>query len=131
MLVLAGVALVVAATLTPGSPSYVGDALPQLCIICNRASAKDFLRNVLLFMPLGAGLRLGGASWSRTVVAAFALTAAVEVMQFYFVPRRDPSLRDLVANVLGGLAGWLAPYVMRHVAVSRRVVADARGNSGS
>lgn len=123
MLVFAAVALILAATLTPGA-SAEAHVLPQLCIICNRSAAKDFLRNVLLFMPLGLGLRMAGWSWRRTLATCFALSGVVELLQFVWVPRRDAALRDLAGNSTGGVVGWLIPYVYRHVAASHRVARD-------
>jgi hypothetical protein len=47
-----------------------------------------------------------GASFGRAAGLAFAVTFGVEALQFAVVTGRDSSFADLLANTLGGLAGW-------------------------
>ncbi len=80
------------------------------------SSMADFLRNVVLFMPLGFGLAaiLDQRGWSKNririavLLCGLLLTLAVESLQ-QFVPRRQPSVGDLIANTLGAIVG-LACY---------------------
>jgi len=68
-------------------------------------AVSDFAVNVLLYAPLGLAL------WRRpiavTLTAAGALSVAIEVLQIWYV-ERDPSLTDVVANVLGVAVGVIA-----------------------
>ena len=72
----------------------------------------DFVLNVLMFVPLGALLHgtLGRRSLPassillRTAAIGLPLSAALEFFQ-QFVPSRDSSLIDIVANTAGALIG--------------------------
>jgi Concanavalin A-like lectin/glucanases superfamily len=68
-------------------------------------AVSDFAVNVLLYAPLGLAL------WRRpiavTLTATGALSVAIEVLQIWYV-ERDPSLIDVVANVLGVAVGVIA-----------------------
>ena len=76
------------------------------------SSVYDFPRNVFLFIPFGFGLaayltRLGCSkrlTLFSVLIISFALTLLVESLQF-FLPGRSPTVADLLANSLGGLAG--------------------------
>jgi len=72
----------------------------------------DFTLNVILFTPLGALLfqqmnrrafRLGSIVAS-TVTAGLVISSSLEYFQ-QFVPSRDSSLLDVVANTVGGVLG--------------------------
>lgn len=71
----------------------------------------DFVRNVLLFLPLGlgvAGWLQHREQWLRLLtgtVAGLALSLVVEWAQFYLP--RNTSVWDLVANTMGAAAGVL------------------------
>ena len=77
------------------------------------SSVYDFPRNVLLFMPFGFGLaalfaRLGCSkrvTFFSVLISSFVVTLLVESLQF-FLPGRSPTIADMLANSLGGLAGW-------------------------
>lgn len=70
----------------------------------------EFAANILIFVPLGLLLTLLFEHPWYGVVLALALSAGVELVQF-FVPSREPSLRDVLANALGAALGaalaWL------------------------
>ncbi|GGD75595.1 VanZ family protein [Microbacterium murale] len=70
----------------------------------------EFATNVLMFAPLGFLLTLLFQHSWRGVVLAFVFSACAELAQFV-IPSRQPSLRDIVANVLGAALGaflaWL------------------------
>jgi VanZ family protein len=61
----------------------------------------DVFLNLLLFAPLGAGLRLAGWRWRSVVAAAALVSFTVELLQFTVVTGRDASLSDLVTNTTG------------------------------
>lgn len=87
-------------------------------------SPEDYglLLNVLLFVPLGAGLVLltGWRWWQVTLAAALASTL-VELIQLVLPREADP--RDVVTNTLGAAIGALA--------VGAVVALRARGRSPS
>lgn len=70
----------------------------------------EFGANVLMFVPLGFLLTLLFEHPWYGVALALVLSAGVELAQF-FIPSREPSVRDVVANVLGAALGaalaWL------------------------
>lgn len=72
----------------------------------------DFVLNVLMFAPLGALLYGAFARRTLTLSAILLRTAAIAlptsaVLEFFqqFVPSRDSSLIDIVANTAGAIAG--------------------------
>ncbi len=77
------------------------------------SSFLDFLRNIALFVPYGFSLAaiLDRREWSNgrirwaVLICGFLLTLAVESLQ-HFIPLRQPSLGDLVANTIGALVGF-------------------------
>lgn len=78
-------------------------------------SRFDFGLNIVAFMPLGAALwldgrrrRLGWHAWLRAVLLSGALSLLIEVLQQY-LPDRNASNVDLLANTLGGALGALLP----------------------
>lgn len=81
---------------TPGSAPPDGCCFPV-----------DIVQNLLLFLPVGAGLALLGLR-ARTVTLLGALfSAAVEASQSLWIDGRDASLGDVAANVVGSLLGIL------------------------
>lgn len=90
-------------TLTPaagGNPNP-----PAWCLRCGDVSGIDFGLNVLLFIPVGIGLRLSGASFPRVLLVSTAVTLAVEIIQWQAAIGRVASFSDLTANVLGAAVG--------------------------
>lgn len=105
LLAIGGFLAVCALTLFPtqGQPQT-----SLFCVVCGERSLLDAILNVLLFVPLGAGLALLGVTTRRAALLGFALSVTVEILQLTIVPGRDPSLRDVLTNGLGSLAGvWL------------------------
>ena len=103
-LITAAILAVLIATLTPASANVPTSG--PWCLLCGQAGTIDALQNVVLLLPLGFGL--AWRRWSRgaTAVAAFALSAFVETMQFTLIPGRDASLGDLLFNTIGGVLGF-------------------------
>ncbi|MCR2764189.1 VanZ family protein [Microbacterium sp. zg.B48] len=78
----------------------------------------EFAANVVLFVPLGLLLTLLFAHPWRGVMLALGVSAAAELAQF-LIPSREPSLRDVLANVGGAALGaGLAWLVLRRAAAS-------------
>ena len=79
-------------------------ATPLLCLVCGNNGGVDVFLNLLLFTPLGVGLRLAGWRWRSVVATAALVSFAVEFLQFTVVTGRDASLSDLVTNTTGAAA---------------------------
>jgi hypothetical protein len=77
----------------------------------------DLIRNMLLFLPIGFGIAYQTWGHGRrrrwpllvSLVTGLGLSLIVEVLQV-FLPERDPSLSDMVANGLGAFIGCLCFY---------------------
>lgn len=67
-----------------------------------------FLLNIVLFVPLGVALVVVARwAWWTAACAGTAASAAIEVVQWLWLPRHG-DWRDLLANALGTLVGALA-----------------------
>ena len=88
------------ATLRPGSGSYSAG------VAC--CSGFDLALNVLLFLPLGAGLLLAGCRVRTTVILGLLLSSVIELAQWRWIPGRFASPADVLANVAGVGLGILA-----------------------
>lgn len=99
--------LICAATLTPGTQPSPDDAASFCAGSCDDALLADFLRNVVLFIPLGFGLRLGGMRASRAIVIGSCLSAAVEILQIRVIVGRDASWLDWLSNSAGTALGTM------------------------
>ncbi len=111
LLVVGMLAVIAFVTLRPAEQLVV---LPAFCVFCGPLGGVDFLLNTALFIPLGLGLRLLTGRWSTAVVIGALTTLVIESLQWRFIPGRDASLGDLIANTLGTMIGaWLAMAVPR------------------
>ena len=104
----AAIALIAAATLLPGEQTV---STPSSCLICGDRGAADALLNLTLFAPLGAALAFARVRAARIVLAGFALSALVELLQLY-IPGRDPSYGDLLFNTAGAGLGASVPILL-------------------
>jgi glycopeptide antibiotics resistance protein len=89
---------------------------------------REFVANILMFVPLGMLVRLGlpRASWRLPVFLGAAVSLAIEVLQVGSPRVSDP--RDVVANVAGALVGAAVAFVVTLVAArgaNRRVSPSA------
>lgn len=78
------------------------------CIFsCHNEGARDFLSNILVFIPLGWAL----SHWVRpgkAIGLCLLATIAIETLQATVLTGRDSSLRDILSNAAGGAIGvWL------------------------
>jgi hypothetical protein len=103
--VLTGASIVVigAATLIPQAGHSEGS---PVCIFCGSLGGVDAVLNVLLFLPLGIGLALTGMRARTALLAVLILSTAIELAQLLVISGRDAALGDVLANVLGGAAGF-------------------------
>src|SRR5215510_13320627 len=86
------------ATLTPGSPPSPDDATSICHWWCEDSLVADFARNILLFLPMGFGLRLAGVRSSWAILAGVCLSATVELLQIRIIVGRDASVLDWISN---------------------------------
>jgi glycopeptide antibiotics resistance protein len=87
----------------------------------------DFVGNIAFFVPIGliAALLLPWRVWWLAIPISAALSGALELGQFLFLPQRYASLTDVLANTLGAIAGALIGASLRSIkprAASRRPV---------
>jgi hypothetical protein len=75
----------------------------------------DVSLNLVLFIPLGAGLGLLGVRPVRALMVLALTTLTVEVLQLSLVVGRDASLSDLITNTIGGTAGYWASRRWRDI----------------
>lgn len=102
----AGFLAIAIATLTPVASA--GGGTSRICLICHSRGMADFLSNIVLFAPLGFGLALRGWSLRRTAFAGMVFSLTIELLQLQVISGRDSNFGDVVANSMGGVAGWLA-----------------------
>lgn len=106
IITLVTVLFIAAATLYPADATELDTT--AICIVCGELGGTDVVLNVLLFLPVGFGLRLAGFRRRSAIAIVLAGTGLIEAAQFRLVPYRDASLGDLVMNSAGGLLGlWL------------------------
>jgi hypothetical protein len=115
-LVLVGAAVAII-TLWPGPPAPDGQsALREWLVRAHRHGLPmwvnfetvEFASNVVMFLPIGlfGALALRRFRW-LVLPAAFAMSAVIEMVQSMALPERFGTGRDVVANVLGALLGYL------------------------
>jgi hypothetical protein len=104
-LLIASLGAIAVLTLTPtAGPS---PRAPAWCLSCNPVATADAIANVALFVPLGVALALLRSRLPRAFLIALVTTSIVEVVQHFLVQGRDGTLRDVLANTLGSVVGWL------------------------
>lgn len=97
---------ILAMTLSPAGTSSPAEL--SSCYLCEGALPPDVIRNLVLFVPLGAALALGGVSTRRATLIGVVLSAVIEAVQLW-IPGRESSLSDVVCNGVGtSLGGFLA-----------------------
>ncbi len=94
-------------TLTPGAASGPAPC-PPWQFRCGELDSVDSALNLGLFLPLGVALGLWRPRSGTTYLLPVLLSLAIELVQLIPSLHRTASLRDLLANGLGGGAGvWL------------------------
>ena len=104
--IIAGVTalLICVATLTPGTPPTAAE-IAACSGWCTDSLVADFARNIILFLPLGFGLRMAGVRPGRALLVGACLSAAVEILQIRVIVGRDASFLDWISNSLGTMTG--------------------------
>ena len=114
------VLLVLAVTLLPAPwPSDVTESPGGVLNLANwfaeetwsRGFNRDFMLNVLMFVPIGIIAGRYVRPWWLRILAPIALTFAIEVIQLP-LPDRISDPRDIVANTLGAIVGILAMWIV-------------------
>lgn len=105
MLVVVSCLVIGLLTLTPAASGDDFLASPW-CLACGQGWAADAVANILMFIPLGAGLALGGIRPRRALAAVALTTLGIELLQLRVVAGRDASLSDLLTNFCGGVMGY-------------------------
>lgn len=116
LLLLATVAVILA-TLRPTAATAA-----HLCIVCGPHAAVEAVVNVLLFIPIGAGLALLGVRWRTAIVIGAAATVVIETLQLALPLGRVASISDLITNTVGTAIGF---YLSEH----RRAIAYPRSRA--
>ena len=109
-------------TFTPGPPDANGQR--DLIAFLARAHTQglpqwvtfgkvEFSANVLMFVPIGlfGALALPRARW-LIVPAAVAMSAVIEAVQAADLPARVGTPRDVIANGVGALIGYLVATIV-------------------
>lgn len=122
----------------PGTPFFLWAVWPP------RFTRFDAAINVLAYLPLGffvaliGSTRRAGARVLMAVLAAMLLSALLETVQMY-LPTRDASVADLIANTSGGVIGGLVALAFNRIPGLRGEIArwrhrlflgDRRGDLG-
>ena len=118
-----GAALIAGQTLVPQARMTGYGPSPRLGFSYDDLAGIDVLLNFLLFVPFGMGLRLSGASRKRAATIAALLSGVIELLQASVVTGRYSSVRDLLMNTLGALAGALLVDGWRRLAFPSPAVA--------
>ena len=117
VLLMALLALVLASVLLPSADigwmrhRWLWFTLPLDWIEGTRSAVN--LVHLILFLPLGAAVRLALPRWSagRVVLALTVLGIGTELAQF-LVPGRHPRISDVLVDVVAGLAGWAIAHAL-------------------
>ena len=116
--------LIVVATLSPVTIVPTGEiGLDHYCIVCGSFGGVDVVLNVLMFVPLGAGLAFAGVRGTRAIPAMVAGAIVIECLQFLVVPGRDATLGDVLMNAAGGALGFGLGAHFDHLLTPRAAVA--------
>lgn len=99
------IAFICLATLTPGAPQPPAGTVPACEPWCDDPLLADFIRNIILFTPMGFGLRVAGVRARWAILAGTLLSATVELLQLHVIVGRDASVLDWISNTLGTMAG--------------------------
>ncbi len=140
LLLIATVVTVAVIVFTPGPPDAEGqqrlarwlDAVHQTWMPgWVTFGLIEFASNVLMFLPLGLFGALALRSRRYLVVpACLALSCLVELVQWLGLPDRDGSWRDILANTVGALIGYLVACLVLRRSTRRAESAGLASGSG-
>lgn len=116
-------------TLWPGPPSPGGQSRLREFLGAGHANGiptwitfelVEFVANIVMFLPVGffGALVLSRHRW-MAVLAATLASAVIETIQALALPQRDGTVRDVIANTLGALLGYLLATTVVAVVLAR------------
>jgi len=106
------------ATLLPAAPE-AARASPW-CVACGEGGVADFILNFGLFLPLGMVLGVAGVRARSILAICGAFSTAIELAQ-EFIPGRDTSLGDIIANTGGAWIGALIVIGIHQLIIRQRL----------
>lgn len=105
-------------------PSYGAPTHSPWCLVCGDSGVLDVLLNIILFLPLGAGLALSRVRTGKALAVIVGTTLMVELLQYRLIVGRDGTLSDVLTNTLGGALGLAAgPHVLAWLQPAARLAA--------
>ncbi len=113
-LLLLGTVGAILMTLRPAAPRA-----GTICMLCGPYAGVDAILNVLLFIPIGAGLALLGLRWRNALLIGAAATVVIEVLQIALPLGRNASVVDALANAAGVAIGFYLAERRRALAYPR------------
>lgn len=96
------------------SPLSGTSHVPFFSIIASSQGGADMELNIGLFAPLGWSLRRLGWSWPRTLATATLVTVGIEWAQL-FIPGRQATIGDILANTAGAMLAWRAAAPVKRI----------------
>jgi VanZ family protein len=116
--------LILVVTLARPEQPASDERMIDWCFACGSQWGIDFALNIALFIPLGVALRLARVRPMRAMMIAVGTTLAIELTQL-LIPGRVTSTGDVIANAVGGLAGYAIGGQLRALSVpgTRQAVA--------
>jgi VanZ like family len=116
-------------TLTPGGGPPTDHF--ERCVTCGSYWASDFGLNLLLFIPLGFGLRIFGMRRWTAIAVAVATTVTIETLQYHVIAGRDSDLSDILSNTVGGVVGVILADGRRQLVAPPAAVAARLAAAGA
>jgi len=112
-----GLAAILILTCTPLSNLALdAQVADPWCLVCGDEGLADVIRNLVLFMPIGAGLAMTGVRSRRAMIIGAGLSLLVESLQFFVIPGRFASVSDLLTNTASTGLGIALARVWRSLA---------------
>ena len=105
---------VILATLRPGVAQS-----SHLCIVCGSHAAVDAVVNLLLFIPIGAGLALLGLRVRAALAIGAAAAIVIETLQFALPIGRVATIADVITAIGGTTVGFYLSERRRAIAYPR------------
>jgi len=79
------------------------------------------LENILYFVPLGILLATLGWRFIAVAGVGMAVSATIEVTQYFVNDGRTADINDVITNTLGAILGWLVVFAVGRLAARRAI----------
>ncbi len=83
------------------------------CVFCSTFASADAILNIILYLPLGIGLKGMRFSFRRSIAFGLLLSFTIELAQLLVVSGRSATMGDVLANVVGLSIGYALTYYIR------------------